>query len=172
MRASTLLPSLLCLLCLPALADAGEAPARPATQAALVDAAMAAVEENDPEAYLALFPKTQEFVTHCPELMADPKMSRAIREIHQNAGPHVRKKIQQCHELIDFSRAKRVRVEGGQRHEEPEEGCRDLFEVGDILVFLEVGGKTYTVKLDDPYVMGTDAYGLMDDPRCSEWEER
>ena len=141
----------------------------PKTEAALVDAAIDAISRSDVDAYLALFPTLIEMEAHCPKLMTDPRMRDFVVAMPLEAGPNIRAKMKRCHELIDFTKAERVRVEGGGgKKSEPETGCKDLYEMKDILVFLKVGEKTYRIMIDDPTLIGENRYGVMDDPRCSE----
>ncbi len=148
--------------------SAAAAAPRPTTKATLIDAAMTAISKSDVGAYVALFPRVDELGEHCPDLMSDPKMAQAVLAMPTMAEPQVRKKMKACHALIDFSKAERIRAEGGDRKSEPEKGCKDFYELEDILVYLKVGERSFRVKLDDPFVMGDGLYGVSDDPRCTE----
>ena len=164
MQNTIILALLTVLITAPSPARAGDLPE---TKAALVDAAMAAISNNDVATYLALFPRHEALVAHCPVLMSDPEMERAVREIETKAEPNIRRMMKGCHELIDFARAERVAVEGGERKAKPEKGCKDLYELTDILVRVRVGEKTFRIKIDDHLVIGESQYGVMDDPRCT-----
>lgn len=158
---------LLCATSVTVKAQEKTTPARPASVDALIETATAAIVEKDVETFMALIPNVKEMGQYCPKMVGDNQKRQQMEAYFARFRKKIGEAIEDCHKTFDLKKAKRVRVEGGEKSTDPLTDCIGLFEVKDIKIYYELDGKHYRLKLDDPFVSKT-GYGLLDDPRCTE----
>lgn len=135
---------------------------RPASMKSLRDAGLAALKKGDAAAYIHIMFNLADIKKYCPDQLKQLPPGLA-KKMHNS----IRKSVKKCNALFDWSKAKLVRVEGGEK-KKPDKKCKNLFELKDIKAYYAVGKKTYRVKLDDPIVFGGKLFVFADDPRCRE----
>lgn len=135
---------------------------RPKSLEALTSAALAAIKKGDADAYVRLLFKRADIKKHCPKNLKDMTPAYLAR-FHEE----VRKRVKECKGLLDWSKAKQKRKEGGKK-KGVALGCATVVEHKEIKVYFAVGGKTYRIKLDAPVVFGGKHFAFADPPRCRE----
>lgn len=138
-------------------------PARPATEDALVERALGALRANDAAAYLALIHTPAEVAGYCPD-MSRKRVERELTRLQ----PQVRRGVAGCHFRLDWTRARRVAIRGGDGRKAVR-GCRQgLQTLRDVVLTYEVDGRRWEVRLADPFVLDGARFGFNAPPRCAD----
>lgn len=145
----------------------------PTTRLELIERAIAAIQAQDVDAYLALFLDFESLHQHCPgAYIFDGETDvEKMRTLYDEEVPRRRERIEAqmkaCHELIDFSSAELLWREGGG-WDDPIDTCPlTLAQLDDLELYYRIGDTLYEVEIDDPVSLGDDlSFFVTDDPRC------
>ena len=142
--------------------DATSKRGRPATRGEIMQRALAAVKAGDAEAYGRLMLTRDDVKKYCPN-QADRVSPDQMKRLRDGAA----KSIARCSRLIDWSKAKHLRDEGGETGEKVDKCGGDLRMVSDIKVYFRVGEETFRLRLGDPRLLGGKIYVFGEAPSCS-----
>ena len=114
--------------------------------------------------YEELIPSLGKLSEWCAE-MVSARGKEFWRSRLEKLSRQTRENIPACGKMIDWSKAKQVKSTGGEV-EGPVPGCPGMKQLEDFKIYFEIAGKTYRVKLDDPFVRNGTQFGFLGDPEC------
>lgn len=127
----------------------------------LADKAIAALTAKDFNALKGSYATPDLVKANCPDMPSE-KVAKLAEELAEEVAD-AEKDFAKCVET-DWAGAKVTAVSGGDVGGTVE-GCSGVFEVKDIKLAVEVGGKKIEVKLNDPVKIG-DAFFMLEGMRC------
>lgn len=139
--------------------------ARPASLDGLIRRAVAAIVDNNVAAYAKLLATASETRRACPDRYAkrDPAERR---KKWQRLLATTRESLAKCSNLVDFKKARKVRVTGGER-DKPVDHCKqEVVLLKDIHVVYELNKVQFEVIVAKPYVRQGSIYGVASRPHC------
>ena len=131
---------------------------RPRTLKGLVHHVVGTLAAGDVKAFLLLAPTLAEMHKHCPGMPLPPKAVAKLRKKMTRA-------FHGCRKAIDWKRAQIVSFTGGKKSKEVRE-CTGVWRLRDIEVKLQVGSRTRTLTIDDPFVLNGVSFGTTELRGC------
>jgi hypothetical protein len=139
--------------------------ARPASLDGLIRRALLAVTENNPAAYVKLVATVSETRRACPDRFKGRDLAK-LRKRWQRTLEKVKTSLSQCADMVNFKKARKVSVSGGQRDRTIAKCKEEVVRLKDIHVIYELNKVRFEVVLARPYVRQGAIYGLARAPTC------